>query len=75
MERAETEEDTSSRLKAAVASLDARSRDILVRRFLAEDKATLHELAAQYNVSAERVRQIEANALKKLRNLLGEGTL
>jgi RNA polymerase sigma-32 factor len=58
-----------------VASLDARSRDILVRRFLAEDKATLHELAAQYNVSAERVRQIEANALKKLRNLLGEGTL
>jgi RNA polymerase sigma-32 factor len=46
-----------------------------VRRFLAEDKATLHELAAQYNVSAERVRQIEANALKKLRNLLGEGTL
>ena len=75
MEREETEEDTSSRLKAAVASLDARSRDILVRRFLAEDKATLHELAAQYNVSAERVRQIEANALKKLRNLLGEGTL
>ena len=75
VERAETEEDTSSRLKAAVASLDARSRDILVRRFLAEDKATLHELAAQYNVSAERVRQIEANALKKLRNLLGEGTL
>ena len=62
-------------MKAAVASLDARSRDILVRRFLAEDKATLHELAAQYNVSAERVRQIEANALKKLRNLLGEGTL
>jgi RNA polymerase sigma-32 factor len=75
VEREETEEDTSSRLKAAVASLDARSRDILVRRFLAEDKATLHELAAQYNVSAERVRQIEANALKKLRNLLGEGTL
>ena len=75
VEREESEEDTSSRLKAAVASLDARSRDILVRRFLAEDKATLHELAAQYNVSAERVRQIEANALKKLRNLLGEGTL
>ena len=75
MERDESEQDTSDRLKAAVASLDARSRDILVRRFLAEDKATLHELAAEYKVSAERVRQIEANALKKLRNLLGEDTL
>jgi RNA polymerase sigma-32 factor len=75
VERDESEQDTSDRLKAAVASLDARSRDILVRRFLAEDKATLHELAAEYKVSAERVRQIEANALKKLRNVLGEDTL
>ena len=71
VEREESEQDTTRRLKAAVASLDDRSRDILMRRFLAEDKATLHELAAEYKVSAERVRQIEANALKKLRNALG----
>jgi RNA polymerase sigma-32 factor len=71
VEREETEEDTTRRLQAAVAGLDPRSRDILVRRFLAENKATLHELAAEYKVSAERVRQIEANALKKLRNALG----
>ena len=71
VEREESEVDTTRRLKAAVAGLDPRSRDILVRRFLAEDKATLHELAAEYKVSAERVRQIEANALKKLRNALG----
>ncbi|MGL6290180.1 MAG: sigma factor-like helix-turn-helix DNA-binding protein, partial [Silanimonas sp.] len=51
-------------------SLDDRSRAILQRRFLAEDKATLQDLAAEYGVSAERVRQIEANALKKLRGLL-----
>jgi RNA polymerase sigma-32 factor len=72
VEREESEEDTTRRLKAAVATLDARSRDILMRRFLAEQKATLHELAAEYKVSAERVRQIEANALKKLRHALGE---
>lgn len=75
VEREESETDTTTRLKAAVAGLDARSRDILLRRFLAEDKATLHELAAEYGVSAERVRQIEANALKKLRKVLGEDTL
>ena len=51
-------------------SLDARSRAILQRRFLAEEKATLQDLAAEDGVSAERVRQIEANALKKLRGLL-----
>ena len=50
--------------------LDDRSRDILARRWLAEDKATLHELAAEYGVSAERIRQIEANALTKLKKRL-----
>lgn len=75
VERDESEADTHERLTTAVQSLDSRSRDILLRRFLAEDKATLHELAAEYGVSAERIRQIEANALKKLRKLLGEDTL
>lgn len=54
-------------LNAAIATLDARSKDIIARRWLAEQKATLQELAAEYQVSAERIRQIENNALKKLR--------
>ena len=58
------------RLTAALAKLDERSRVILSRRWLAEDKATLHELAAEYGVSAERVRQIEANAIGKLKKQL-----
>ena len=58
------------RLTAALAKLDERSRMILSRRWLAENKATLHELAAEYGVSAERVRQIEANAIGKLKKQL-----
>jgi RNA polymerase sigma-32 factor len=57
-------------LYAALESLDERSRDILQRRWLAESKETLHELADEYGVSAERIRQIEAAALKKLRTTL-----
>ena len=60
-------EDSPARLQVALEELDARSRDILERRWLAEDKPTLHELAAEYEVSAERIRQLEANAMKKLR--------
>ncbi len=54
-------------LYLALEELDARSRDILARRWLAENKATLHELAAEYGVSAERIRQLEQAAMKKLR--------
>jgi RNA polymerase sigma-32 factor len=57
-------------LYAALESLDPRSRDILQRRWLNEGKETLHELAAEYGVSAERIRQIEAAAMKKLRTAL-----
>jgi RNA polymerase sigma-32 factor len=57
-------------LYTALESLDERSRDILQRRWLAESKETLHELADEYGVSAERIRQIEAAALKKLRTTL-----
>ncbi|MDQ8023951.1 MAG: RNA polymerase sigma factor RpoH [Moraxellaceae bacterium] len=58
-------------LQAALASLDDRSRAIVQRRWLTEDDtATLHELAAEYGVSAERIRQIEAKAMQKMRGLL-----
>ena len=63
--------DVTRRLGEAVNGLDARSQDIVRRRWIAEDKATLHELAAEYNVSAERVRQIEVAAMKRLKQLLG----
>ena len=62
----------SDDLAEAMGNLDARSRDILNRRWLAESKATLHELAAEYGVSAERIRQLEANAMKKLRAALSD---
>ncbi len=66
----ESKDWTDSReanLQQAMLTLDARSQDILTRRWLAADKATLHELAAEYNVSAERVRQIEKMAMDKLK--------
>lgn len=64
----ENSQDTSlERLSEALDQLDGRARDIVTRRWLADDKATLHELAAQYGVSAERIRQIEQSAMKKLK--------
>ncbi len=54
-------------LSVAFERLDERSQDILQQRWLNDDKATLHEMAARYNVSAERIRQLEQNAMKKLR--------
>jgi RNA polymerase sigma-32 factor len=72
VESAEWETDSSDRLHGALDSLDARSRDILQRRWMTDDKATLHELADKYGVSAERIRQIESNAMGKLRGLMGE---
>ncbi len=58
---------SSSNLFVALDELDDRSRDIVSRRWLTEDKATLHELGHEYGVSAERIRQIEVAAMKKLR--------
>ena len=60
-------EDSAAKLQMALADLDDRSRDILERRWLLDNKSTLHELAEEYQVSAERIRQLEANALKKMR--------
>ena len=54
----------------ALEALDDRSRSIVARRWLAERKVTLQALADEYGVSAERIRQIEKNALKKLRKLI-----
>ena len=73
VEQSDWEADAHDRLDVALEKLDARSRDILARRWLTDDKATLHELAAEYNVSAERIRQIEANAITKLRAQMGAG--
>ena len=56
-------------LRDGMEKLDQRSRDIVNRRWLADSKATLQELADEYGVSAERIRQIEANAFKKIRAL------
>ena len=70
VERDDEGANDHERLSAALAKLDERSRMILSRRWLAESKATLHELAAEYGVSAERIRQIEANAIGKLKKQL-----
>jgi len=72
VERDQWDDDVSDRVAAALRTLDERSRQILQRRWMTEDKATLHELADEYGVSAERIRQIEANAIKKLRQLVVE---
>ena len=70
VERENAGTNDHERLTAALAKLDERSRVILSRRWLADSKATLHELAAEYGVSAERIRQIEANAIGKLKKQL-----
>ena len=70
VERNDSDSNEHDRLAAALAKLDDRSRAILSRRWLVETKATLHELAAEYGVSAERIRQIEANAIGKLKKQL-----
>ena len=70
IEQADTEQHERDILHHALAALDERSRDIVTRRWLTENKETLHELAAEYGVSAERIRQIEAAAMKKLRSSL-----
>ncbi len=70
LESEDQEESDLDALKRGLARLDSRSRDIIQRRWLRDgDKATLQELADEYGVSAERIRQIEVNAMKKMRTL------
>ncbi|HSG97410.1 MAG TPA: RNA polymerase sigma factor RpoH [Woeseiaceae bacterium] len=70
VETADFNHDASTRMASAMNILDDRARRIIEARWLTEDKMTLHELAAEYGVSAERIRQLEANAIKKLRNAM-----
>jgi RNA polymerase sigma-32 factor len=70
VETADFNHDASDRMAAAIRTLDDRSRHIIESRWLTEDKLTLHELADEYGISAERVRQVEANAIKKLRSAM-----
>jgi RNA polymerase sigma-32 factor len=68
--QSDQESTRNEQLGQALARLDARARDIIQRRWLDEDKPTLHELAAQYGVSAERIRQIEQKALIQMKDSL-----
>ena len=70
VEKADWTDDATARMTAAMKDLDERSRDILQSRWLTDNKMTLHELADRYGVSAERIRQVEANAIKKLRTAI-----
>jgi len=70
VEESEWEEVTNSSLHLALAELDDRSKDILASRWLSDDKATLHELAAKYSISAERIRQLEKNAMNKVKVIM-----
>src|SRR6056300_50896 len=67
IEDEEWEETTNNNLYLAMECLDERSKDILASRWLSDDKATLHELADKYGISAERVRQLEKNAMNKIK--------
>ena len=67
------DETNTSQLYEAINKLDDRSRDILQDRWLADEKLTLHELAEKYDISAERVRQIEKNAMKKVKQSFSAG--
>ena len=70
LEAQDTESDNHERLASALEDLDERSRDIVQSRWLSENKATLHDLADKYNVSAERIRQLEKNAMNKMKGVL-----
>ena len=70
VEESDWAEQSENQLHAALETLDDRSRCIVQRRWLSEDKATLQELADEYGVSAERIRQLEKNAMKKLKGVL-----
>ena len=70
LEDEQWQERNEEQLHSALSQLDERSLDILQSRWMEEDKATLHELADKYGVSAERIRQLEKNAIKKLKSAM-----
>ena len=67
VEEAEWEEVTNASLQLAMDELDDRSQDILKSRWLSDEKSTLHDLADKYGISAERIRQLEKNAMNKIK--------
>lgn len=67
VEKEDSEQDSYGRMAEALKTLDERSQDIIRSRWLSDAKATLHDLADKYGVSAERIRQLEQNAMKKVR--------
>jgi len=71
----DSNKDQQQQLYKALSSLDARSLDILQSRYMQEEKTTLHTLADKYNVSAERIRQLEIKAMQKIKLGLGESIL
>ena len=70
VEESNWQQTNAASLTGAMAQLDERSQDILKQRWLSDSKSTLHELAAEYGVSAERIRQLEKNAMKKIRGVI-----
>lgn len=70
IEQLDSTNDSSTRLHSALRTLDERSLDILAQRWLADKKSTLHDLADEYGVSAERIRQLEKNAMQKVKALM-----
>ncbi len=70
LEKMDWSQNQKNRLHHAMEILDARSQDILRQRWLNDDKLTLHDLAKKYAVSAERIRQLEKNAMQKIRSFL-----
>jgi RNA polymerase sigma-32 factor len=70
LEESDWEESSQQHLSVALEQLDERSRDIIASRWLVDDKATLHDLAEKYGVSAERIRQLEKNAMNKVKAIL-----
>lgn len=70
LEDADWSDSSANSLHEALDKLDERSKDILQQRWLSDDKATLHDLAAKYSVSAERIRQLEKNAMDKLKRYM-----
>ena len=72
LERDDWQDNSTGNLRDALERLDERSRAIVETRWLADDKTTLHELAARYDVSAERIRQLEKNAINKLKKLMAD---
>jgi len=72
LEKSDLKTHNKNKLKQALTNLDDRSKDILTQRWLTQDKSTLQELGKKYQVSAERIRQLEANAMKKLKTIMAD---